>query len=123
MSIYIPLMKLTPEGREKVLGDPDYVLHAASAIRSPGIQTLGLYAVLGEHDFVSILDAPDNEAVARFSIEWGVKAGVLITTLPAIPISRLGRQILLAGIPLLILLQSKFRVLLKLFPYLISLLS
>ena len=44
---------------------------------------------LGEYDFVNIVEAPDNNAVARFSLELGVMAGAHITTLPATPISRL----------------------------------
>jgi hypothetical protein len=38
---------------------------------------------------VSIVDAPDNETVARFSLELGVRAGAQVETLPAIPIARL----------------------------------
>ena len=72
-----------------MLEDPDSVLNAANEIRIPDVQTLGLYAVLGEQDFVSIIDAPDNEAAARFSIELGARAGVSVATMPAIPISRL----------------------------------
>ena len=53
---------------------------------------LGLYAVLGQYDFVNIVDAPDNATVARFSLEIGVAAGAYLTTLPAIPISRLEQQ-------------------------------
>ena len=72
-----------------MLQEPDAILRAQQSIRVPGTVVLGLYAVLGEYDFVNIVDAPDNNAVARFSLELGVMAGVHITTLPAIPISRL----------------------------------
>ena len=44
--------------------------------------------MLGEYDFVTIVEAATNEAVARFSIELGVKAGMHITTLPCVPVSR-----------------------------------
>ncbi len=72
-----------------MLENSDTVLHAQHTIKVPGIQVLGLYAVLGDYDFVNILEAPDNDTVARFSIQMGVIAGVSITTLPAIPVSRL----------------------------------
>ncbi len=55
----------------------------------PDVQVLGLYGVLGGYDFVCIVDAPSNEAVARFSMELGARAGVHVTTLPAIPIARM----------------------------------
>ena len=75
MSVYILLLTLTPGGREQTLRDPERVLR--------------MYGVLGNYDFVSIVEAPDNEAVARFSLDLGVKAGVHVITLPAIPVTRL----------------------------------
>lgn len=89
MATYILLLTLTPEGREKALADPDSLRRAEAAIRVPGTQVLGLYGVLGQYDFVSILDAEDNAAVAQFSLDLGVRAGVFVNSLPAIPISRL----------------------------------
>jgi len=92
MATYIQLLTLTPEGRERVLKDPESVLRAQASITITGIQVLGLYGVLGEYDFVNIVEAPDNETVARFSLELGVRAGVYITTLPAIPVGRLEQR-------------------------------
>lgn len=89
MPTYILLLSLTPEGRHRMLDNPDRLLMAEESIDIPRTQVHGLYAVLGEYDFVTILDAPDNESAARFSMELGVTAGVQITTLPAIPIGRL----------------------------------
>ena len=81
-------MTLTPEGQAKTLQDPEHLLRAQEAVALPGVEVLGLYGVLGAYDFVSMVEAPDNEAVARFSVDLGVRAGVHITTLPAIPIAR-----------------------------------
>ena len=93
MPTYILLLSLTPEGRHRLLDNPDRILAAEQSIDIPQTQVHGLYAVLGEFDFVTILDAPDNESAARFSMELGVSAGVQITTLPAIPIGRLQQAI------------------------------
>ena len=68
---------------------PDYLLEVADSIEMAGVRTLGLYAVLGQYDFVTLVEAPNNETMARFSIELGVKAGVHVTTLPVIPATRL----------------------------------
>ena len=89
MQRYILLMTLTKEGREQMLRDPDSVLRAEDEIEVRDTGLLGLYGVLGDCDFVGILDAPDNECAARFSLELGAKVGMHITTMPAIPISRL----------------------------------
>ncbi len=85
-------MTLTQEGRRLVNDDPEVVLHAAHSSDLLDVHCMGLYAVLGHHDFITILEAPDNETAARFSLELGVKVGVEIQTVPAIPISRLDHK-------------------------------
>jgi uncharacterized protein with GYD domain len=92
MATYILLLTLTPEGQRAALNDPEYLLRVEEAIRVPGVQPLGLYAVLGEFDFVTIVEADSNERIARFSLELGVRADVHITSLPAVPISRLEEE-------------------------------
>ncbi len=92
MATYILLLTLNTEGRARMLEDPDSLRRAENETVVDGVQCLGLYAVLGDHDFVSILEAPDNEAAARFSLELGVKAGAHIATLPAVPVGLLERQ-------------------------------
>ena len=89
MASYILLLTLTPEGRDKMLADPDTLMRAMQDIELAGTTVLGSYAVLGAYDFVTILRAPGNDSAARFSMELGVRAGVLVNTLPAIPIGRL----------------------------------
>ena len=89
MATYILLLTLTPDGRERMADDPESLLRAEASVREPGAQVHGLYGVLGDYDFVSILEAPDNETAARFSLKLGVLAGAHIATLPAIPITRL----------------------------------
>ena len=89
MATYILLLTLTPEGQALALRDPDYLIEAEKGIDVPGVQTLGVYAVLGEYDFVTIVEADGNEAIARFSLALGVTAGVHITTLPVVPAASL----------------------------------
>ena len=89
MANYILLMKLTPEGQQAILTNPDSIAEAAAEVHVQDVTGLGLYAVLGPYDFVSIIQAPDNDAAARYSVRLGVRAGASITTLPAVPISLL----------------------------------
>jgi uncharacterized protein with GYD domain len=89
MATYIMLITLTPEGRRAAREEADYLLALEDKIAAPGVNMMGLYAVLGQYDYVTIVEAPDNEAVARFSLDLGVEAGVHIETLPVIPASRL----------------------------------
>ena len=89
MPSYILTLTLTPEGREKLLADAESLHRITSEVETDDTMVLGMYAVLGEYDFVGIVESPDNDGAARFSLELGVKAGAHIRTMPAIPIGRL----------------------------------
>ena len=89
MSTYIQLLTLTHHGREEAIDNPTGVLQAQGEIKVPGVRVLGLYAVLGGYDFVSMVEAPDNDSIAQYSLKLGVRAGVTVVTLPAIPVARL----------------------------------
>ena len=51
-----------------------------------GIKILGQFATLGPFDFVNIVEAPNNEAISKLSIELTSRGTLQITTLPAIAI-------------------------------------
>lgn len=89
MPNYILLMSLSQEGQKAVLDNPDFIAQAADDVHVNDVTGLGLYAVLGQYDFVGIINAPDNESAARYSLQFGVRAESDITTLPAVPISLL----------------------------------
>ena len=86
MSLYFLLGTLTSTGQQLVHDNPDLLVNATRDILVRGAEILGRYAVLGRYDFVIMVEADDNEAVARLSIEIGVRTGMHVETLPAIAI-------------------------------------
>ena len=44
------------------------------------------YALLGAYDFMTVLDAPDSETVARISVELGSRGTASYETLTAISV-------------------------------------
>jgi uncharacterized protein with GYD domain len=44
------------------------------------------YATLGPYDFVSLVEAPDNDAVFKMSIELGSRGTVKILSMPSMTI-------------------------------------
>ena len=86
MATYILLSTLTDEGRKTIKGRPERIQEVNREIEAMGARVIDQYAVLGQYDFVNILEAPDNETVARISVELGARGTVQITTLPAIPV-------------------------------------
>jgi uncharacterized protein with GYD domain len=87
MAHYILLMKLTTEGRAKLAEDADSVVRAHDEVDSRDVTGLGMYGVLGAYDIVTIIEAEDNEAAARYSLRLGLKVGARIETLPAVPLT------------------------------------
>jgi len=87
LATYILLSSLTDEGRKTIKGRPERIQEVNREIEAMGAKVVDQYAVLGLYDFISVVEAVDNEAVARISVELGARGTVQITTLPAIPVS------------------------------------
>jgi uncharacterized protein with GYD domain len=88
MATYVMLSNLTDEGAKAIKDRPRRIQEVNKEIESMGAKVVGQYAVLGNYDFVNILEAPDNETIARVSVELGSRGTVRLTTLAAIPMDQ-----------------------------------
>lgn len=86
MAIYIALSTLTDDGRKTLKNNPGRIKEVNREIESMGIKILGQYAVLGAYDFVTLIEAPSNEAVMKMSVELGSRGTVQLMTLPALSV-------------------------------------
>lgn len=86
MSVYIALSNLTDEGRKTIKHRPERIKEVNKEIEAMGIKVLEQFAVLGPYDFVTLLDAPNNEAVLKMSVELGSRGTVQLVTLPALSV-------------------------------------
>ena len=84
MAKYILLSTLTAEGRKTIKDRPGRIQEVNKEIEAFGAKVLDQYAVLGPYDFVTVLEAPDNAAVARVSVEFSSRGTVQILSMPAI---------------------------------------
>ena len=92
MAIYFLLGTLTSEGQRMLHSNPDLVSDTAATLEVEGAKILGQYAVLGHYDFITMVLADENEAVARLSAEFGVRAGLHFETLSAVAVGFLADQ-------------------------------
>lgn len=86
MPTYILMSKLTSEGRKTIKENPKRIKEVNKEIEAFGAKVLQQYSVLGPYDFVNIVEAPNNEAITRVSIELGSRGTVEIMSMPAMPI-------------------------------------
>ena len=89
MSTYVLLSSLTPEGRESLHKSPDRLGAVNEEIEKLGCKVLTQFALMGPYDFLTIIDAPDNETVAHLVIDLGARKTVNIMSSPAIEIADL----------------------------------
>lgn len=89
MAKYILLSKLTEDGRKTLKSNPERIKEVNEELEAYDVKVLKQYAVLGPYDFVNIVEAPDNEAIFKMSVELGSRGTIEITSMPAIPIDEL----------------------------------
>jgi len=87
MATYLLLSTLTDEGRKTLKERPERLQEVNKELEAMGGHVVSQYAVLGMYDFVSVVEAPSNEVIARISVELGARGTVQITTLPAMSVS------------------------------------
>ena len=89
MPRYVMLTRLTDQGAETIKKNPDRILEVDEQLEEMGLLVLQQYAVLGQYDFVNIVEAPDDLTIAKIALELGSRGSLRIQTLPAIPVQDL----------------------------------
>ena len=85
MPTYILQSTLTTEGSKTLHGKPDRLDEVNQEIEAFGCKIVAQYAVLGPYDFLTIVEASDNETVAHLSVDLASRGTVKVQTLPASP--------------------------------------
>jgi uncharacterized protein with GYD domain len=88
MATYIMLSTLTDEGRKTVKENPGRIKQVNKEIEAMGAKVLAQYAVLGPYDFVNVVEAKDNQTIAKISMELGARGTIHFLTMPAIAIDQ-----------------------------------
>ncbi len=86
MATYVMLTTLTDEGRKTIKGNPERIKEVNKEVESMGAKLLSQYALMGPYDFVNVLEAADNEAVAKIAMELGARGTLQTMTMAAIPV-------------------------------------
>ncbi len=89
MPTFVMLTNLTSEGVKTLKGNPGRVSEVNREVEALGAQVVAQYATLGQYDFVSIIEAPSDEVMARVSVEMGSRGTMTSQTLSALPTERL----------------------------------
>jgi len=86
MATYVLLSTLTENGALTVTHNADRIREVNGEVEQMGLKVVAQYALLGPYDFLTIVEAPDNETVARVSSIVCSRGSIRIMSLGAIPI-------------------------------------
>jgi uncharacterized protein with GYD domain len=89
MAVYLMLTTLTDAGRKAIQEDPEKLREINKEVEFMGVKILDQYALLGQYDFVNILEAPSNESMAKLAIRLSARGTTQTLTLAAITLDSL----------------------------------
>ena len=97
MATYVLLTKVSAAGIKTLQSNPKRITEVNKEIEAQGGRVVAQYATLGRYDFVNIVEAKDNEVIARISVNLGARGTVSIETLSALPVEQFVRAIARKG--------------------------
>jgi uncharacterized protein with GYD domain len=89
MAFYLMLTTLTGEGRKRMEEYPELLKELNKEVEYMGVKILAQYGLLGQYDFVNIIEAPNDEIAAKVAIHLSARGGLETLTLTAIPLDNL----------------------------------
>jgi len=87
------LTRLTDIGRKTIMRNPGRIWEVNQEVEEMGAKIISQYALLGEYDFINVLEAPNNTVIARVASALGSRGTMQPLTLAAITIEDLVKEI------------------------------
>ena len=83
MPAYITLIRFTEKGITNIKQSPARIDAAKQAFRAAGADLKQWFLVMGQYDVVTIVEAPNDETMAKLSLSIGSLGNIRIETLRA----------------------------------------
>ncbi len=93
MPTYVMLTNLTPEGAQVLKNTPTRVQEVNKEVEQLGVTVKEQWATLGQYDFITIVEAPDDKTMTKVSVELGSRGTMSSQTLAAIPAEELAKAL------------------------------
>ncbi len=84
MALFVMMTTLTDEGRKTIKTNPERIRQVNKEVEAMGVKIVMQYALMGQYDFINILEAPDNQSVVRVSMELGARGTLIPMTMSAL---------------------------------------
>jgi uncharacterized protein with GYD domain len=80
------LTTLGPDGWETLREKPERIHAVREEVEALGLRVTAQYALMGQYDFLNIIEAPDEQAMAKAAIMLAARGTMRSTTLQAIDV-------------------------------------
>jgi len=87
MSRYIIISNLTDEGAMTLKKNPGRIKEVNAELKKMGVNVIDQYAVLGNFDFISIVETEDDKMVMKAVVEIASRGSIKTETYKIIPIT------------------------------------
>jgi len=86
MPKYVMLSILGPDGAARLHENPARLREVSAEVEAMGVTVLEQFAILGQWDFINILEAPDDATMAKVAMTLAARGTLKTMTLPIIDI-------------------------------------
>ena len=93
MPLYVMFTRLSSEGRKSMMNNPQRAFEVNKEVEAMCAKIVAQYALLGNYDFINILEAQSNEAIARVASEIGSRGTLEPITMAAITMQDYVREL------------------------------
>jgi uncharacterized protein with GYD domain len=83
------LSTLGPGGWATLRETPDRLHEVTREVESMGLTVIAQYALMGQWDFLNIIEAPDEASMAKAAVALASRGTMRTTTMQALPIETL----------------------------------
>jgi uncharacterized protein with GYD domain len=89
MGTYVMLTTVGPDGWARIQEQPERIREVTAEVEGMGLKVVAQYALLGQWDFLNILEAPDATTIAKVATTLAARGTLKTMTLQAIEIDEL----------------------------------
>ena len=87
MPMFLMFSTLGPDGAATLLEHPERLQEVNAEVEAMGVRVVEQWAILGPYDFCNLLEAPDQETMAKVALVLGARGTVKTLTMAAIPVN------------------------------------
>lgn len=86
MPKFVMLSTLGPDGYARLRDNPERLREVNADVESMGVKLLHQFVLLGQYDFLNVLEAPDELTMTKVATTLAARGTMRTVTLPAVEV-------------------------------------